>query len=238
MINFKDADFKDEGNGLKKATFGFSIDQELAKTITPDKIDIVIVGNKTDYNGVIYIDNIKFEYFAPETVTGWDFSKEKGKWIYDNNSWKDQDIDFTGSVEYDSDGQRLQANIDYSKLSDKGWAQAGGIGYSNEGGLSFAGHNQLSFDFYYKAPLQGNISIKPVAEYKSGDTTKNLFVGDQSQSVNNLTSVDDKDGYKKVHFEFVLDENSTEKAFLKSFYLYLLEIIQIIKVQYTLITLK
>ena len=213
MINFNNLDFRDEGDGLKKATFGFSIDQELAKTINPDKIDIVIVGNKTDYNGIIYIDNIKFEYFAPEKVTGWDFAQEKGKWIYDNDSWKDQNIDFTGSVDYDSAGQRLQANIDYSKLSDKGWAQVGGISYSNKGGLSFVGYNQLSFDFYYKAPLQGNISIKPVAEYKSEDKKKNLFVGDQSQSVNNLTSVDDKDGYKKVRFEFVLDENSTENAF-------------------------
>ena len=165
---------------------------------------LLIAGRNTDYNGDVYFDNMQLSKVEPETFKNWDFAQGIGNWKYNNIDWKNGDINFTGSVDYDSAGQRLQANIDFSKLSDNSWAQVGGISYSNEGGLSFSGKNQLSFDFYYPASLSGNITIKPVAEYKKGDKTKNLFVGDQSQSISGLVSEDAGNGLKKATFEFVL----------------------------------
>ena len=54
-INLENSE--DAGNGLKKAKVTIKFD---SKSVNIDSIIISIIGNNTDYNGKIYIDNIKF----------------------------------------------------------------------------------------------------------------------------------------------------------------------------------
>ncbi|XCP85693.1 glycosyl hydrolase [Roseburia hominis] len=59
MSGINNMETEDVGNGLTKAVFNFEIDTAAAKSETPDKLMLLLVGNNTDYKGPIYFDNIR-----------------------------------------------------------------------------------------------------------------------------------------------------------------------------------
>ncbi|MBE9880978.1 glycosyl hydrolase [Enterococcus casseliflavus] len=57
---------EDAGGTLKKATIQFQLDSSYAKTETPEKLMLLIVGNSTDYKGSLWFDNIRLSAPAIE----------------------------------------------------------------------------------------------------------------------------------------------------------------------------
>ncbi len=204
-VNDENAEVSDADNGLKKVAFSFKIDEEKAKTLRPEKIDIVITGRETDYNGNIYIGNIRFSktesvkikelYDFADGLQGW----EKSGWINDGVK--------PGDVTYDADNQRLKMGIDFSGVADKSWVGAG-ISLEDSNGIDFSDYNTMSFEFYYEADklTEGNIALKVSAKNDNG----NLF-GDQASSINDVTPEDAEGGLKKAVFTFKIDEEMAAK---------------------------
>ena len=157
LVDYDDAAVSDGGNGFKKVTFSFKIDEEKAKTLKPGKIDIVITGRQTDYKGDIYIDNIKFSktetakvkelYDFSDGLQGW----EKSGWINDGVK--------AGDVTHDAGSQKLKMGIDFSGVAGQSWVGAG-ISLTDKNGLDFSDYNTMSFEFYYDPAkfTEGNIA--------------------------------------------------------------------------------
>ncbi|SCP96412.1 glycosyl hydrolase [Anaerobium acetethylicum] len=59
MTGFYNLTTEDAGGTLKKATIAFQLDSSYAKTETPGKLMLLIVGNSTDYKGSLWFDNIR-----------------------------------------------------------------------------------------------------------------------------------------------------------------------------------
>ena len=205
LVDYDDAAVSDGGNGFKKVTFSFKIDEEKAKTLKPGKIDIVITGRQTDYKGDIYIDNIKFSktetakvkelYDFSDGLQGW----EKSGWINDGVK--------AGDVTHDAGSQKLKMGIDFSGVAGQSWVGAG-ISLTDKNGLDFSDYNTMSFEFYYDPAkfTEGNIALK--ASAVSGSDS--LF-GDQASSINDITPEDAEGGLKKAVFTFKIDEEKAKK---------------------------
>lgn len=59
MTGLYDMETEDAGGGLRKATVAFSISSGYALSEFPEKLMLLIVGNNTDYQGALWIDNIR-----------------------------------------------------------------------------------------------------------------------------------------------------------------------------------
>lgn len=180
-------DFKNESavNGYIRKTVSIKTDKD---TVGLSNFYIKIVGNQCNYNGKLFIDNIKIVNNQASGDTAPLPSVSDLKWNFDNSE-NDSDgwsyggaYDYHGSsdnvVNYDNTtigSGTLKLSLDYSKDSASGWSEFK-INKDLDAATSFKGYNILTYDFIYN----------PSKMTTGGFQTK-LFITD---SLNTYGSID------------------------------------------------
>lgn len=199
-------------DGYAKATIDFDLDtSKITSSGLPNELMLVINGNSTNFNGTVYIDNIKFKNVQIEKILpSYEFTDGAQNW--GPGSWLTDGV--TQAVWHDSDSKRLAADLDFSQMTNDGWHNSS-ISVTAEKGFDFSDYNKLTLDFYYKPSdmSKGSLVIRPIAEQNS--SSENQIFIEQSKDVNNMQKTDAGGGYVKVSFTFDLAEANTSTVFPK-----------------------
>ncbi|MDS0524591.1 CIA30 family protein [Clostridium sp. SHJSY1] len=196
-------DFVDLGNGYSSKSVKVTLNDNV--NVDLFKVDLQIVSYNCNYDGDIYIDNLKFvdksSQNSGKSILEWNFENaDKGVdgWKYEGN-W-----DYQGKtdVSYDNDTistGALKVSLDYSKDSTSSWSEVKLGNYFNTS-FDFTGCNALSYDLYYDpdSMSQGSFMTK-------------LFIKDAVESNSNIDFDDSEDagnGLRKVTVKVRFDSKS------------------------------
>lgn len=204
-----------DANGLIKKSISFEFDESKIGTNQASDVTLVVVGRSTNYSGCVYFDNItlnKSSQTEPKDAKEWTFSNNEGIEDWEvNTGWSggtDGD-DYRQSLSLSGEKEKLKFNLDYSKFAgnDKSWVQAA-INLKECGNLELENLKKLSFDFYYKEPVNGNLKIKVSS---TTDYNNNLIQNDTISITNNSDlkselATDVGESWKKTNLVFDFKE--------------------------------
>lgn len=155
-------DFKDEGNGYLRKTVSVKTSEESDGL---KKVVVQLSGYNCEYQGDIYIDNIKV--IKVETGEESELPKvEPIKWTFDDSDqgWKyggSYSYAGTESVNFDSDKKALKLDVDYSKNVGDSWSEFK-IENKLDSPININGYNVLKYDFIFnpKSMTTGQFNTK------------------------------------------------------------------------------
>lgn len=155
-------DFEDKGNGYLRKTVSVKTSDNSDGL---KKVVVQLSGYNCEYQGDIYIDNIKLikveKGEAPELPKvepiKWTFDDSDQGWKY-GGAWT---YDGTEEVNFDSDKKALKLGLDYSKNVGDSWSEFK-IENKLEKPININGYNVLTYDFIYnpKSMTTGQFKTK------------------------------------------------------------------------------
>ncbi len=192
IVDIGIGNFADQGNGYKKASVSIAFGAEIEATQGLKAILPCLAASNCDYNGSIYLDNVKLVNASvpgeePEVpvVDPIVFAFANAS---DISSWSDGgNYDYSGGIVigYDSGLQAMKLDLDYSGNTSSSWSEAK-VKHSFAQSLNLIGYNQFSFDFIYDP-----------AKMTTGSFNAKISAGAIDASTTVKTPVDFGSGLKK-----------------------------------------